>query len=98
MSSPAHSDLSQNNTKMLSEQCHEMQQWHEEQQQSLLQLQEAAEAHRAECVAQKARRKAEAKAKEKGCRREEEEKEDNGVPPVTLGRSTKGRSCPIGGG
>ena len=41
-----------------------MQQRHEEQQQSLLQLQEAVEACRAEHVAQKARRKAEAKAKE----------------------------------
>ena len=41
-----------------------MQRWHEEEQQSLLQLQEAVEAHHAEHVAQKARRKAEAKAKE----------------------------------
>ena len=40
-----------------------MQQWHEEKQQSLLHLQEAVEACCAECVAQKARREAEAKAK-----------------------------------
>ena len=40
-------------------------QWqHEEQQQSLLWLQQAAEAHCAECAAQKARREAKAKAKE----------------------------------
>ena len=41
-----------------------MQQQHEEEQQSLLWLQKAAEAHRAECATQKARRKAKAKAKE----------------------------------
>ena len=49
---------------MLEEQCCEIQQWYEEQQQFLLQLQEAAEAHHAEHAAQKARREAEAKAKE----------------------------------
>ena len=49
---------------MLKEQCYEMQQWHEGEQQSLLQLQEIAEAHCTERVAQKARREAEAKAKE----------------------------------
>ena len=49
---------------MLKEQRHEMQRQHEEEQQSLLWLQEAAEACRAECVAQKARKEVEAKAKE----------------------------------
>jgi len=55
-----------------------MQQRHEEEQQSLLQLQEAVEACHAEHVAQKARRKAEAKAKEEAERKrvaEEEERE-----------------------
>ena len=68
MSSPAHSDISQNDAEMLEEQCHEMQQWHEEQQQSLLRLQEMAEARCAEHVAQKARREAEAKVKEEAKR------------------------------
>ena len=49
---------------MLKEQCYKMQQWHEEEQQSLLQLQEIAEACCTEHVAQKARRETEAKAKE----------------------------------
>ena len=64
MSFPASSDISQDNTEMLEEQCHEMQRWHEEEQQSLLRLQKAVEAYCAECAAQKARRKAEAKVKE----------------------------------
>jgi len=64
MSSPTHSNISQNDAEMLEEQHHEMQRWHEEEQQSLLRLQEAAEAHCAERVAQKARREVEAKAKE----------------------------------
>ena len=42
-----------------------MQQRYEEEQQSLLHLQEVAEAHHTEHAAQKARREAEAKAKEK---------------------------------
>jgi len=58
MSFPPPSDISQNNTELLKEQRCEMQQ------QSLLRLQEAAEACYVECVAQKARREAEAKAKE----------------------------------
>jgi len=49
---PTPSDISQNDTELLKEQ------------QSLLQLQEVAEARYTECVAQKARREAEAKAKE----------------------------------
>ena len=64
MSSPAPSDISQNNAEALEKQWREMQQRHEEKQRSLLQLQEAAEAHCAEHAAQKARREAEAKTKE----------------------------------
>ena len=64
MSSPASSNISQNNTELLKEQCHEMQWWHEEEEQFLLQLQEIVETHCAERVAQKARREAEAKTKE----------------------------------
>jgi len=64
MSSPTPSNISQNDTELLKKQCYEMQQWHEEEQQSLLQLQEIVEACCAERVAQKARREAEAKAKE----------------------------------
>ena len=76
-----------------------MQQWHEEEQQSLLQLQEAAEARCAECAAQKARREAEAKAKKEAERqRVAEEEEDKGVPPATLGQGARGRGRPIGGG
>ena len=52
MSSFALSDISQNNAEMLKEQ------------QSLLRLQDAVEAYHVECVAQKARREVEAKAKE----------------------------------
>ena len=51
MSSPAHSDLSQNDAEMLEEQRREMQRQHEEEQQSLLWLQKAAEARRAERAA-----------------------------------------------
>ena len=64
MSFPTLSNISQNNTEMLEEQYYEMQQWHEEKQQSLLQLQEVTEACYTEHAAQKARREAEAKAKE----------------------------------
>ena len=60
MSFPAPSNISQNNAEMLKEQ-----QRHEKEQQSLLHLQETAEACRAEHAAQKARREAEAKAKKK---------------------------------
>jgi len=52
-------------------------QWrHEEEQRSLLQLQEAAEACRAECAAQKARREAEAKAKKEAERQRVAEEEE----------------------
>jgi len=76
MSSPAHSDLSQNNAEMLEEQHWEMQRQHEEEQRSLLRLQEAAEACHAERAAQKARREAEAKAKEEAERQRIAEEEE----------------------
>ena len=71
MSSPAPSDISQNDAEAL-----EKQQRYEEEQRSLLQLQEAAEARRAECAAQKARREAEAKAKEETERQRVTEEEE----------------------
>jgi len=52
-----------------------MQQWHEEEEQSLLWLQKAVEAHRVERAAQKARREAEARAKEEAERQRVAEKE-----------------------
>ena len=64
MSSPAPSNIFQNDAEMLEEQHREMQRRHEEEQQSFLQLQKAAEARHAERAAQKARREVEAKAKE----------------------------------
>ena len=76
MSSLTHFDLFQNNAEMLKEQCYEMQQWHEKEQQSLLQLQEAAAACHAEHAAQKARRKVEAKAKEEAKRKRITEKKE----------------------
>ena len=82
MSSPAHSDLSQNDAEIFEEQHWEMQRWHEEEQQSLLQLQKAAEACHAEHTAQKARREAEARAKEEAERQrvvEEEERKKRTV-------------------
>ena len=51
MSSPAHSDISQNDAKALEKQRQEMQQRHEEEQQLLAQLEEAAKLRRAECAA-----------------------------------------------
>ena len=76
MSSSTHSDLSQNDAEMREEQCWEMQQWHEKKQQSILQLQEAVEACRAECAAQKAKREVEAKAKEEAKRQRVAEEEE----------------------
>jgi len=64
MSSPAPSDISQNDTEILEKQRQEMQWRHEEEQQLLVQLEEAAKLHRAEHAAQKARREAEEKARE----------------------------------
>jgi len=51
MSFPALSDISQNNAEMLEEQHCEMQRWHEEEQQSLLRLQEVVEARHTEHAA-----------------------------------------------
>jgi len=76
MSSPAPSDISQNNAEMLEEQRCQMQRWHKEEQQSLLRLQEAAEARCAEHAAQKARREVEAKAKEEAERQRVAEEEE----------------------
>ena len=53
------------------------------------------EARHAECVAQKARRKVEAKAKKEAKR--QRVAEDEGVPPATLEQGARGRGCPIGG-
>ena len=64
MSSPAPYDISQNDTEILKKQRQEMQQRHEEEQQLLAQLEEVVKLCRVECAAQKARREAEAKAKE----------------------------------
>ena len=70
MSSPAPSDISQNDAEILEKQWQEMQ-W------LLVQLEEAAKLHRAECVAQKARReveKAQEKAEKQRVAEEEERK------------------------
>ena len=76
MSSPAPSDISQNDAEVLEEQRREMQRWHEEEQQSLLRLQKAVEARCAERAAQKARREAEARAKEEAERQRVAEEEE----------------------
>jgi len=76
MSSPAPSDISQNDTKILEKQWQEMQQRHEEQQQLLAQLEKAAKLCWAERVAQKARREVEAKAKEEAERQRVAEEEE----------------------
>ena len=65
ISSPISSNILQNNTKMLEEQWWEMQYKHEKEQQLLVYLEEAAEAHCIECAAQKTRKEAEAKVREK---------------------------------
>ena len=76
ISSPAPSDISQNDTKALEKQWREMQRRHKEEQRSLLRLQEAVEACCAEPVAQKARREVEAKAKEEAKRQRVAEEEE----------------------
>ena len=63
MSSSTHSNISQNNAKIL-KQWQEMQQRYEKQQQLLLQLEEAVRLHHAEHVAQKARGEVEENARE----------------------------------
>ena len=75
MSSPALSNISQNDTEVLKKQWQEMQQRHEEKEQLLAQLEEAAKLHQAECMAQKARREVEAKAKEEAKRQRVAEEE-----------------------
>ena len=64
MSSPTHSNLSQNDTEILEKQRQEIQWRHEEEQQLLAQLEEVAKLCQAECTAQKARREVEEKARE----------------------------------
>ena len=76
MSSPAPSDISQNDAEILKKQRQEMQWRHEEEQQLLAQLEEAAKLHWAECMAQKARREVEAKAKEEAERQRVAEEEE----------------------
>jgi len=75
MSSPAPSNISQNDTEVLKKQWQEMQQRHEEKEQLLAQLEEVAKLHQAECMAQKARREVEAKAKEEAKRQRVAEEE-----------------------
>jgi len=76
MSFPAHSDISQDDAEILEKQQQEMQQRHEEGEQLLIQLEEAAKLRWAERIAQKARRKVEENAKEEAERQRvvEEEK------------------------
>ena len=76
MSSPALSNISQNNAETLEKQWQEMQWRYEKEQRSLLWLQEAAEARCAEHAAQKARREAETKAKEEAERQRVAEEEE----------------------
>jgi len=76
MSSPAPSDISQNNAEILEKQQQEMQRRHEEEQQLLAQLKEAAKLHQAERAAQKARREVETKAKEEAKRQRVVEEEE----------------------
>jgi len=70
------SNISQNDTEILEKQWQEMQQWHEEKQWLLVQLEEAAKLHQAEHAAQKTRRKVEEKTQEEAKRQRvmEEEK------------------------
>ena len=69
MSSPALSDISQNNAEVLEKQQQEIQQRHKEKEQLLIQLKEVAKSCWAKHVAQKARKKAEAKVRKKAERR-----------------------------
>jgi len=76
MSSPAPSDISQNNAKILEKQWQEMQRRYEEEQRLLVQLEEAAKLRRAERAAQKARREVEEKAQEEAEKQRVAEKEE----------------------
>jgi len=75
MSSPAPSDISQNDAEILEKQWQEMQWRHEEEQRLLAQLEEAAKLRQAKRAAQKARREAEAKAKKEAKRQRVAEEE-----------------------
>ena len=76
MSSPAPSNISQNDAEILEKQQQEMQRRHEEEQQLLAQLEEVAKLRWAERAAQKARKEAEAKAKEEAKRQRVAEEEE----------------------
>ena len=76
MSSPTPFDISQNDAEILEKQRQEMQRRYEEEQQLLAQLEEVAKLHWAECMAQKARREVEAKAKEEAERQRVVEEEE----------------------
>jgi len=75
MSFPALSDIFQNDVKVFEKQQQEIQQRHEEEQLLLVQLEEVAKLHWAEHVAQKARKEAKAKVREKAKRRKVAEEE-----------------------
>ena len=76
MSSPTHSDISQNDAEILEKQWQEMQWRYEEEQWLLVQMEEAAKLCWAECAAQKAKKEAEEKTRGKAERQRvvEEEK------------------------
>ena len=76
MSSPAPSNISQNNAKILENQWQEMQRRHKEEQRLLEQLEEVEKSCQAECMAQKAKREAEKKAWEEVERQRVAEEED----------------------
>jgi len=76
MSSPALSDISQNDAKVLEKQQQEMQRRHKEEQWLLVQLEEAAKLRWAERAAQKARREAEEKAWEEAEKQRVAEEEE----------------------
>jgi len=76
MSFPAPSDISQNDAEVLEKQWQEMQQRHEEEQQLLVQLEEAVKLCRAKHMAQKARREVEEKAREEAEKQRVAEEEE----------------------
>ena len=75
MSSPTLSNISQNDAKVLKKQWQKKQQRYKKQQQLLVQLEEIAKSCRTKHVAQKARKEAEAKAREEAKRRSVAEEE-----------------------
>jgi len=76
MSSPAPSDISQNDAEILKKQRQEMQWRHKEEQRLLVQLEEAVKLRRAERAAQKARREVEEKAREEAEKQRVAEEEE----------------------